>query len=204
MSAQRGFTLMELILVIGIFAVMSVMAYGGLNSVLNSRAQIEIALKRTADYQKAWQRLRSDFQQVQIRSTRDEFGVAQAALRADRFGNVEFTRGGWRNPLNGARSTMERARYRLEEKKLLRESWRVLDRAQDSVPVQTVLLDRVTGATWRFLNPNREWQDQWPTDGDPARAATQAPPLAVELVLTTEDWGELRLLFRTGAEPSLP
>lgn len=201
MNTQRGFTLMELILVIGIFAVMSVMAYGGLNSVLTSRAQIETALKRTAVYQKAWQRLRSDFQQVQTRGARDEFGVAQASLRADRFGNVEFTRGGWRNPLNSPRATLERTRYRLEDKKLLRESWRALDRAQDSLPVQAVMLDRVTEATWRFLNSNREWQDQWPATTT-TRTGSAAPPLAVELILTTEDWGELRFLFRTGTEPS--
>lgn len=201
MRRQRGFTLMELILVIGIFAVMSVLAYGGLNSVLTSRSQIEAALKRTADYQKSWQRLRSDFQQVQTRGARDEFGVAQAALLADRFGNVEFTRGGWRNPLGSARSTLERVRYRLEDKKLLRESWRALDRAQDSLPVQAVVFDRVTEVEWRFLNTGREWLDQWPSSNS-TRASDAPPPVAVELVVTTEDWGTLRFLFRTGAEPS--
>ncbi|MHB8746444.1 MAG: PulJ/GspJ family protein, partial [Gammaproteobacteria bacterium] len=36
---QRGFTLLELLVAVGVFAVMAVMAYGGLKSVLDSRKQ---------------------------------------------------------------------------------------------------------------------------------------------------------------------
>ena len=202
MMRQHGFTLLELIVVIGIFAVMSAMAYGGLNSVLTTRVRIEEALARTAEYQKAWQRLRSDFQQLQPRPIRDGFGAVQPPLKGDRFGNVEFTRGGWRNPLNSPRTTFERAAYRLEDKKLMRDSWRALDRAQDSLPVQTVLLDRVTEIAWRFQGANREWTDQWPSAQ--ASQTTAPAPIAVELVLQTEDWGELRFLFRTGIEALPP
>lgn len=197
MSRQRGFTLMELMVVIGLFSVMSVMAYGGLNSVLTTRVRIEESLERTAAYQKVYLRLRGDFQQVQRRGIRDGFGERQPALKADRFGNLEATRGGWRNPLGLPRSGLERVLYRFNEKTLLRDSWRALDRAQDSVPVSAVLLDRVDEIEWRFMDRSRQWQNQWPPESESQTDAP--PPLAVELTLQTQDWGELRFVFATGA-----
>ncbi len=49
----RGFTLLELIVVIAIFALFSIMAYGGLDSVLKTRHQVERAQERVAELQKA-------------------------------------------------------------------------------------------------------------------------------------------------------
>ncbi|MEK6805282.1 MAG: type II secretion system minor pseudopilin GspJ [Pseudomonadota bacterium] len=196
MHTSRGFTLLELVVVIAIFGVMSVMAYGGLSSVLTSRARVEEALNRTADLQKTYMRLRSDFQQVEPRPIRDEFGVEQPAFIASPgVDRTEFTRGGWRNPLGHERSGFERVSYRLDDKKLLRETWRVLDRAQDSQPVKTELLDGVEELRWRFLDANRQWQTQWPA-ALPA-IANSPPPLAVEITLVTRNAGELRFLFRT-------
>ncbi len=197
---NAGFTLLELVVVIAIFGVMSVMAYGGLNSVLTSRARVEEALNRTTILQKTYLRLRNDFQQVATRGIRDEFGIAQPAFYAPAgLGRTEFTRGGWRNPQGFSRSGFERVSYRLDDKKLLRESWRVLDRAQDSLPVKTELLEGIEELRWRFLDANRQWHAQWPaaTSQTPQAIAASPPPLAVEITLVTKDSGELRYLFRT-------
>lgn len=198
---QAGFTLLELIVVISIFAVFSLMAYGGLDSVLQSRARVEEAMNETAAIQKAYVRLREDFQQVRNRPARDGYGDRQPALRTDQQGRVEFTRGGWRNPLLLPRAGLERVSYRLDGKKLTRESWRVLDQAQDSKPVAVVLLDDVQEVRWRFLDSSRDWFQRWPPE-DPNRSATTAPPLplAVELELESQRWGKLRFLFRLGVE----
>jgi len=204
MSMQRGFTLLELVVVIAIFGVMSVMAYGGLASVLDSRARVETALNRTAALQKAYLRLRNDFQQVESRPIRNEFGQGQPAFIASpELARTEFTRGGWRNPLGHERSTFERVSYRLDDRKLLRETWRVLDRAQDSAPVKTELLDGLKELRWRFLDAGRQWQTRWPADLSQTAEASvgAAPPQAVEITLVTEDSGELVFLFRTGVTP---
>lgn len=195
---MRGFTLLELIVVLAIFAVLSVMAYGGLSSVLTARAQVAQALERTSALQKAYLRLRNDFQQLRARPIRDDYGAAQPALVVQHDGTVEFTRSGWRNPLSLPRSALERVAYRVEDGRLLRRSWRVLDRAQNQEPVETVVLDRVEEAAWRFLDGNREWQATWPEAAsllNPNAAAPPPPPQAVELTLQLEDLGEVRYLF---------
>lgn len=193
-----GFTLLELVVVLGIFSVLSVMAYGGLSSVLDLRRQVQQSLERTAAMQKAYLRLRDDFQQLRNRPARNEFGDVAPALVVLRDGAVEFTRGGWRNPLLLPRSTLERVSYRLDEDgRLLRESWRVLDRAQDSERVEIALLDQVQEIEWRFLDANLEWQTSWPPTGSASASgsAPPPPPRAVELSLQAKDWGELKFLF---------
>jgi general secretion pathway protein J len=201
MKTPRGFTLLELLVVIVIFSVFALLAYGGLDSVLNTRRQVEDALDRTATYQKAYMRLRNDFQQVSARTARDGYGDAQPALRTDLSSGsarVEFTRGGWRNPLLQPRPSLERVSYRLDQHKLLRESWRVLDQAQDSQPVSLAVLEDVDEAKWRFLDTQNNWHELWPDANTPEQ---KGPPLAVELVLSTKGLGDLRFLFRVGLDP---
>ncbi|MGH8541366.1 MAG: type II secretion system minor pseudopilin GspJ [Stenotrophobium sp.] len=205
MKRARGFTLLELIVVIAIFGVMSVMAYGGLASVLQTRVRVQQSMQRTAELQKAYIFLRNDFQQVRNRPARDNFGDLQPAFLGNRLNQVTFTRGGWNNPLSQPRSSLERVAYHYDEKNdvLVRSSYRVLDLAQDSKPVDAQLLTQVEEIHWRYLDPStRTWMTTWPVDTQTnVLAATVAPPLAVELKLTTKDLGELRFLFRLGLEP---
>lgn len=199
-TKHAGFTLLELIVVIAIFAVFSLMAYGGLDSVLKTRQQVELAQARLAQLQKAYLRLRNDLQQVRFRPARDGFGDLQPALRATDTAYLEFTRGGCRNPLNLPRPSLERVAYRYEDGELIRMSWRVLDQSQDSKPVELVLLDGLEDVRWQYLDSQREWQIRWPPDSPDQQPAETPPPLAVELTLRTKDIGELRYLFRLGSD----
>lgn len=199
--ASRGFTLLELIVVVLVFGVMSAMAYGGLNSVMRTRAAVERSMARTAELQKAYLRLRNDFQNLALRPARDNFGDAMPALMGSADAGLELTRGGWRNPLYLQRSTLERVVYRLDDDRLERASYRVLDRAQDSEPVRLSLLEDVEELRWRYLDRRREWQPQWPAQNQTGLPDPEEPlPLAVEVTLVTKDLGELRFLFKPGAE----
>lgn len=202
-----GFTLLELIVVIAIFGVMATMAYGGLASVLHTRARVEQSLARLAEYQKAYMHLRGDFQEVRNRPARDPYGDLQPAFSGDVKGRVTFSRGGWRNPLLQPRPNIERVFYYLDadKKALMRGSYRVLDQAQDSKVVEVPLLNNIQDIAWRYMDSAHSWQTIWPPLSSGATASTaaqQAPPIAVELVLHTDDIGELRFLFRDGVEPT--
>jgi len=198
MRRGGGFTLLELIVVLAIFSVLAVMAYGGLNSVLTARERVLQSLERTTALQKAYVRLRNDLQQLRARSARDGFGEKQPALQVQADGAVEFTRSGWRNPLGQPRSTLERVSYRLDgDGRLMRTSWRALDRAQDAAVSEAVVLDQVEELDWRFFDT--EWRDAWPPAGTPTPDAEQVPR-AVELLLTLKDLGEVRLVFSANNE----
>ncbi len=204
-ARQAGFTLIELMAAIAIFAVMATMAYGGLSAILETREGVTAALERSKTLQMTIWRIRNDLEQIVMRPVRDSFGDPQPAILGTPETGLAVTHNGWRNPLNLPRSSLQRTRYRLDEdNNLIREHWRVLDRAQDSVPVERMLIEDVESLEWRYLNDQRQWQDRWPANargfGVPAELGegagrTSEAPLAIELRLTTPAWGELRLLF---------
>jgi general secretion pathway protein J len=200
-SPARGFTLIEIIVVVLVFSIMAAMAYGGLNSVLRTRNGIEDSFARTAAFERAYQRLRADFQNVRYRPIRDAYGDVQPAVIAARDGAVSITRGGWRNPMSVTRATLERVSYKVEDKKLQRSSFRVLDQATDSKPVTLTVLEGVEEMKWRFMDDSREWREGWPAQvmQTPEDNASALPPRAIELTIVTKDWGPLRFVFQTGA-----
>ncbi len=205
-SSARGFTLLELLVALVVFAIMAVAAYSGLSNVLFTRAAVETENRRLAMTQLAFYRLAQDLEQVVQRGVRDEYGEAQPALR----GNVQdseallFTRAGWDNPLGQPRATLQRVAYRLREGRLWRLHWTVLDRGGLTEPHEIMLLDRVRELRLRFLDQDNVWRNDWPPPADNSSDPARKPkpdqlPRAVEISLTLEDWGEItRLLLLPG------
>jgi len=195
--AGRGFTLLELLIALAIFALVAAMAYGGLNTMLRTTDGMEARADALRAIQLGWLWVDRDLEQFLDRPIRNEYGDRLAALRVGTPDGdlIEFTRAGWSNPLGEARSSLQRVAYRLEDDILYRRWWLVLDRAQDSAPVEEPLLEGVTEVEIRVLDDQRRWQAQWPPlDQDPE--APPARPLAIELRLHTGAFGELRWLFR--------
>lgn len=197
---QRGFTLLELLLALVIFALMSAMAYSGLAAVLRARESVNVALDRSQALQSAIFRIQADLEQTVPRGIRDQFGDTQPPLLGSADNGISFTHNGWRNPLQEKRSHLQRVAYRLDDKDhLMRLHWRVLDRAQDSAPVETELLGDVKTVEWRYLNDDDKWIDRWPpaslSPTGPQTAKSTRLPRAVELRMETKHLGETRHLF---------
>ena len=196
---QQGFTLLELLIASIIFAIMAVMAYGGLNNVMSNSKASQQALKRLQQIQQSVAVLNRDFSQVVPRSIRDEFGNPQPYLSAgNNIDNlVEFSRGGRVNPANLLRSSLLRIAYQFDDEKLVRLQWPQMDRAQETEAKKTTLIDNLNEVTIRFLDQNAEWQDQWPplnvTSGTDSGNATEL--IGIEIVLDLKDWGEIRRLY---------
>jgi general secretion pathway protein J len=187
--------LLELLVALSIFAIVAVLAYGGLGTVLDQRILTEESAERLAELQKTYLIVQRDIEQLVPRTIRDEFGDEQAAISgAARF---QLTRGGWRNPLNNPRSSLQRVGYATQEQQLIRYSWLVLDRAQDSEPREQVLANGINNIRVRYLLADNSWQEQWPpeqlTQGEPD---LDELPRAVEMTLEHEHFGEIRWLFQ--------
>jgi general secretion pathway protein J len=195
--ADRGFTLLEVLVSIAIFGLIAAMAYGGYNALVLQSGIAEERMARTRAVQAAVTHLVQDFEEIEPRPVREPLGDAvEPALESDRRTEylVFLTRSGWNNPAGLERSTLQRVGYRFLDGKVYRDHWTVLDRTLANEPVTEELLDQVRSFEVRFLDGNHTWQEQWPPLGMPPLLARRARPIAVEVVLDLEDWGRLSRL----------
>ncbi len=187
--------MLELLIASIIFAIMAIMAYGGLANVMENSKSSEAALKRLQQVQQSISVISRDFSQLVPRAIRDEYGNIQPAFIAgSNIDNlVEFTRGGRVNPANLLRSTLLRIAYQFDGEKLVRLQWPQLDRAPGIKVKKTTLIDNIDEVTIRFLDQKGKWQEQWP----PLNAATGSNTelVAIEIILKLNDWGEIRRLY---------
>ena len=193
---SAGFTLLELLVALSIFSLIAIMSYNGLKIVLNTQAATEIQADSLAELQKVYLLLQRDIEQVVPRPVRDEYGDEQPALVGG--DTLQLTRGGWSNPAGRLRSSLQRVGYAYEDRQLVRYSWAVLDRAQDSEPQRQPLMDDIEEMTIRFLAANNEWDERWPNPLAPGDgvAAGMELPRAVEITLDHEKFGPLVWIFR--------
>lgn len=203
-SLMRGFTLLELLIAIAIFAVVSVMALTGYNELITQRERAAETMQRIRTVQRAVTRITQDLEQLEPRPIRDATANTTNPALYMNAANVylmELTRAGWSNPVGLPRATLQRVGYRLVNGTLYRDYWTVLDRGLSSTPVQTEMLGKVTSLTLRFMDGNRQWQTSWPADsiGGTGTARARALPLAVELTLVLEDWGEIKRIVEIPA-----
>jgi len=191
-----GFTLLELLVAMAIFAIVGVLALSGYTQLQKQSEYTDKRLERIREVQRAVQTMGQDFEQLEPRPIRQPIG--EQYIPAIQGGNavdykVEFTRAGWSNTAGVARPTLQRVGYRLDQDGLWREYWLVLDRTQTSQPVRVKLLTGVRSVSFRFLTSNRTWSDRWPADTTAATVdAARARPAAVEFVIELEDWGRIR------------
>lgn len=199
-----GFTLVELLVAVAIFAVIAAMAYGGLDSVIRQRERTTTVMNRLREVQQAFAILTRDFGQLEPRPVRDPLGPTPLAAFISTPQNtppVTFTRGGWSNPLADVRSTEERVAYELDDNKLVRLSWPELDNPAQSLPTKQDLLTDVSEFDLNFMDSNGQWQSQWPPLNTDASAYLARLPRAVEVTVTLKDWGRITRIIEVAAQP---
>lgn len=192
---DQGFTLIEMVVAVAIFAVVGVLAYGGLNQVLQSQEHIQDSAKRLKNLQLTFRYFERDMGQMINRSILNQYGDPQQALVGNEDKAVSFTHSGWRNPANLVRSKLQRVTYELSENTLTRYTWAHLDGAIAEEFFTTDLLDDVESFTMRYLDRNNQWHATWP----PLNSSQQqiGIPKALEITIKAEPWDEIKRLFAT-------
>ncbi len=179
-----------------VFALLSVMAYGGLRSVLESRQGLQLASERLTQLQLALLLLERDLGQASARDVRGDSGKFFAPLQSPADGYlIEFTSDGWANPLATPRSSLRRVAYSLEEKHLIRYTWPVLDRSYSVEPLSAKLIEGVTGLSLRMLDSKGEWHSDWPLPETLDSTLGWVSPRAVEVTIEGERMGRIKRLI---------
>ena len=192
-SEQAGFTLVELLAAVAIFAVLAVMTQQALVVALASETRLTLRRSDLAELQRAVTVLGRDLENAAPRGVRDRAGELLPVLALEAEGEaLVFTRGGLPNPAGLPRSGFQRVRYALGRsgRGIERQVWRLLDPAPRQKPQVETLIDDVQRVRFRVWTRESGWRDSWP---DPDNPATRNHlPEGIEAVLDTPRFGTLR------------
>lgn len=203
---HRGFTLLEVLIALSLFAVLSAMAFGGLDQLLSQHQQLQKKQHRFVDLQSAIQVLERDFSQMEPRSIRDAFGDAETALKGNLTPEFTYalTTKTWFNPHHVQGVLLQRISYQLQGQTLWRSYYPQLDAGIGNLPVRYTLMDKVTDFKVRFLPQQQQWIDYWPPINPQGKANPRQLPKAIEIQLSTADLGTIKRLIeipQSGAQP---
>lgn len=198
-TSEAGFTLVELMVALAIFALISVAGVALLRSGSDTQIAVKNRLEDLSRTSRLANAMESDLAQAVARPVRDTAGQpvpaftgADATVPNALFG---FVRAGWSNFDEAPRAGLQRVAYVLEGKSLKRVGWPMLDGAQPGEAA--TLIERVRSAEIRFRDDAGEWRSDWSAED------ADALPRALELLLTVEGKPEQRMLFLVGPQNRL-
>lgn len=197
MKASPGFSLVEMLVALFIFAVLSAAGVAIVNYGIDAKAATAEATDRLRDVQLARAMLKADLAQPVLRPVRDAYGDARLPAFSGgvtRQGDgtlMSFVRGGWANPGQAeSRGSVQFVQYVLEGDRLIRRARPRLDATVNTPEEERVLIDGVRNVEVRFFKGG-VWSDRYGT-GQRGQAGL---PEAVALDMEVEGFGRLTQLF---------
>lgn len=195
MSKNNGFTLVEILIALFIFAILAVITTVGLHSAINTKQRVEKIDQKLSELQIAQTLLRRDALQAVDRKVIDEDGHFAPAFIMTGSGAMRFTRDGQVNPLGAAqRSNLQRVGYVFRDGELVRLTWVALDRLPETKVEKKVLLKGVTLISMRVLDVNNRAYKLWPpSEGSnlDMNRFQVAMPKAIKLNFKVKNLGEI-------------
>lgn len=163
-----GFTFIEMLLAVAIFAMVGLASFAVLNSVTEGDRLSQQAAERLQKLQFALMVMERDLMQISLRHVRIQGEAAQKErfwggrfLLESEDGALGFARHGWRNPgMVLPRSELQLLGYRLQEEQLQRLFTLYPDAITGTEPRVQVLLEDIAELEFGFLQ-GEAWEDSW-------------------------------------------
>ncbi|ENX00766.1 type II secretion system protein J [Acinetobacter sp. CIP 101934] len=160
---KNGFTLVELLVAIAIFAVLSALGWQVFDHIRVTRDQNTLHEQKLNQLQQGYQQILRDMVQT-VPLTANVNGDIQPALVLQ-DGRFNFSKTGVKDPLEQGIAPDERVeyQYRADEQKVYRLKFRNLNQTGRDQPESSILLSDVEQFQITALNPNEI--TQWPESG---------------------------------------
>jgi general secretion pathway protein J len=188
----QGFTLIEMVIAVAIFAVMMVIAFPGLTHIAKVGDQVGQANSRLSELQFALTYLNRDWTQVSSRKILDQYGDEKSHIVIE-DNSISFTHSGWSNLLQQKRSELQRVQYLVKENQLIRQYWVSLDQAPAEEPVSTVLIDDVEFFAIFFIDSAEQPIEQWPLAVQDQQRVDK--PIALKVEIDVRQFGKVHRIM---------
>lgn len=190
---RNGFTLIEVLLAIAIFAMISLASFSVFDGVIQSERFSNEKMQRLNDIQRAWLVIERDYLQIAQRSMRIEgeaplanFIHTENASFSSSDEGIAFVRHGWTNPgLLIPRSDMQSVAYRVNENTLERLHFNFVDAVTGEEPKIRKLITDVKAFNIEYFY-KKKWQNT---------LVDNQLPQGIKLIIETEDIGIIERKF---------
>ena len=192
-QVQQGFTLLEVLIAIAIFSMISLSSFTIFDTVLKSDESSKIRTERMNELQRGFLLIERDLLQIARRSIRlngeaplEDFLYTDSNSFSSSESTLAFVRNGWTNPgLLLPRSSMQSVAYQLNEETFERLHFNFVDAVQGQEPKVRPLITDVETLSFEFFY-NKKWQK---------KIKDKRLPQAIAVELTTKDYGLIRREF---------
>jgi len=195
MRKKSGYTLIEVLIALAVFAIMATITAMVMFQVFDTRERINLQANQLNQVQLAILRVEQDTRQIISRAIRGK-DMQLLSPFTGQHQYVEFTRDGIVNPLGRASdSSLRRVAYLCDRNRLVRRTWRNLDTPNRAQHQDFVILDGLTNCSFNYLSKYNESLPDWRIFKIEGRQKIITAPKAIELTINPYNWGDMRLLF---------
>jgi len=185
---QRGFTLLEVMVALGILAFVIIATHQILETTTRAKDASDEKIAELNGLQTTFRLMDQDFSQMTKRAVRNESGdVQQQYLLAGRYvlesqyDGIAFVRDGWINPINLLpRSELQAVGYRVIDDNLERVYRVYVDQLDNMEPRVQRVLENIEELKFEFLDDKNEWQEQWEIKALPKAVAVTLQQIEAE------------------------
>tara|TARA_B100001063_G_scaffold230307_1_gene243284 strand:- start:295 stop:909 length:615 start_codon:yes stop_codon:yes gene_type:complete len=185
---QRGFTLLEVMVALGILAFVVISTHQILDSTTKAKDASDEKIAELNGLQTTFRLMDQDFSQMTKRAVRNESGdVQEYYLLAGRYvlesqyDGIAFVRDGWINPINLLpRSELQAVGYRVIDDNLERVYRVYVDQLDNMEPRVQQVLENVEELKFEFLDSDNKWQEQWEVKALPKAVAVTLQQIEAE------------------------
>ena len=200
-SKAKGFTLLEVLIAIAIFSMISMSSFSIFNTVIKSNESSKIRTDRINELQRGFLLIERDLLQIAKRSIRfngeapqEDFLYTDNNSFSDSESTLAFVRHGWTNPgLLLPRSNMQSVAYQLNEGTFERLHFNFVDAIQGQEPKVRKLITEIETLNFEFFY-NKKWQKT---------IIEKSLPQAIAVEFITKDYGLIRREFLVAGDKNV-
>lgn len=190
---DKGFTLLEVLIAIAIFSLISLSSFSIFDTVLSGDEIAKQRSERHNELQRAFLIIERDITQIARRSVRlngeaplDNFLQTSVDSFLSDEQALAFVRHGWTNPgLLLPRSDMQTVAYRIVDETLERLHFNFVDAVVGEEPKVRLLMSDVSELAFEYYD-GKQWQKMW---------SENFLPLGIAIAVNTKDYGIIRRQF---------